>query len=105
METYEIKWTSRAKKDLRKVYDFYTDSIGEEKAFGIVINILDRVEFLTDNKFVEMGSIDEYFMHLKFEYKKLIENNIKITHRLSESKPIIFINRVFDTRQNPSKNK
>ncbi len=51
-----------------------------------------------------MGAIDEQFTHLKRIYKKLIEQNIKITYRTSDRKPIIYINRVFDTRQNPNKN-
>lgn len=105
MEKYEIKWTSRARKDLRKVYDFYTKSVGEEKAFEIILNLLQRVDFLADAKFVEMGAFDEEFKHLKHRYKKLIERDIKITYRLSTSKYFIYINRVFDTRQHPSKNR
>ena len=105
METYEINWTSRAKKDLRKVYNFYTESIGEEKAFEFITILLERVDILSEGKFVKTGAIDEEFKHLKREYKKLIESNIKITYRLSSSKNIVYINRVFDTRQNPLKNK
>lgn len=105
METHEIIWTSRATKDLRKVYDFYTQQIGEEKAFAIIQSILDKVDVLTDGKFVKIGAIDEEFKHMKRQYKKLIEKNIKITYRLSASKPIVYINRVFDTRQDPIKNK
>lgn len=105
METYEIKWTSRAKKDLRKVYKFYTELTGEEKAFKIITTLLERVDVLSDAKYVKMGAIDEQFSHLKHKYKKLIEKNIKITYRLSTSKPIVYINRVFETRQHPSENK
>ncbi|MBI9065002.1 MAG: type II toxin-antitoxin system RelE/ParE family toxin [Marinilabiliaceae bacterium] len=105
METHEIIWTSRATKDLRKVYDFYPQQIGEEKAFAIIQSILDKVDVLTDGKFVKIGAIDEEFKHMKRQYKKLIEKNIKITYRLSASKPIVYINRVFDTRQDPIKNK
>ena len=105
METYEINWTSRAKRDLRKVYNFYTESIGEEKAFEFITTVLERVDILSDIKFVKIGAIDEEFKHLKREYKKLIESNIKITYRLSSSKNVVYINRIFDTRQNPSKNK
>ena len=105
METYEINWTSRAVKDLRKVYGFNTDVIGEEKAFELVQLLLERVDLLSDNKFVRMGAVDEEFKHLKRDYKKLIEGDIKITYRLSSNKPIVYINRIFDTRQNPLKNK
>lgn len=105
MEKYEISWTSRAKKDLRRVYIFYTELAGEEKAFEIITRLLGQVDMLSDGKYVKMGAIDEQFRHLKHEYKKLIEKNIKITYRLSTSKPTVYINRVFETRQHPSKNK
>jgi plasmid stabilization system protein ParE len=105
LETYEIVWTSRAAKDLRKVYDFYTHQIGEEKAFEIIQHLLNKVEVLSDARFVKIGTVDEEFKHLKRHYKKLIEKNIKITYRLSKNKPTVYINRLFDTRQNPSKNK
>ncbi len=105
MERYEINWTTRAKKDLRKVYNFYTESVSEEKAFEFIETILERVDMLSDARFVEMGAIDEEFKHLKKEYKKLIEKDIKVTYRLSKSKTKVYINRVFDTRQHPSKNK
>jgi len=105
LESYEIKWTSRAKKDLRKVYEFYTELAGEEKAFEKITTLLERVDVLSDAKHVKIGAIDEQFSHLKHQYKKLIEKNVKITYRLSTSKPIVYINRVFETRQHPSKNK
>ncbi|MCG8579426.1 MAG: type II toxin-antitoxin system RelE/ParE family toxin [Bacteroidales bacterium] len=105
METYEIVWTSRATKDLRKVYDFYADQIGEEKAFTIIQGLLDKVDVLSDDRFVKIGALDEEFKHLKRQYKKLIEKNIKITYRLSANKPVVYINRLFDTRQNPTRNK
>jgi len=105
LETCKINWTSRAVKDLRKIYIFYTEQIGEEKAFEIIQNVVNKVGFLSDKRFVEMGVVDEQFKHLKRTYKKLIEQNIKITYRTSSNKTIIYINRIFDTRQNPNKNK
>ena len=105
METYKIVWTFRAKKDLRKVYVFYNELAGESKAFEIIERLLERINLLTDKRFVKMGAIDEQFRHLKHDYKKLIEKDVKITYRLSTSKPIAYINRVYETRQHPAKNK
>lgn len=105
MEGYEIKWTFRAKKDLRKVYDFYSELAGEEKAYEVVSKLLERVDILSDSKFVAIGTIDETFVHFRITYKKLIYKTIKITYRQSKSKPIVYINRVFDMRQHPTKNK
>lgn len=105
MEKYKIKWTSRAIKDLRKVYLFYTEQIGEAKAFDLIQILLKKVDVLSDERFVKMGAVDEQFSHLQREYRKLIEKNIKITYRLSSTKNQVYINRIFDTRQNPAKNR
>lgn len=105
MEAYEISWTIRATKDLRKIYNFNIGLIGEEKAFGLILLLLERVDMLSNQKFVRMGAVDEEFKHLKRGYKKLIEGDFKITYRINTAKPIIYINRVFDTRQDPRKNR
>lgn len=101
----EIVWTKRAVKDLRKAYDFNTELQGEEKAFKLAQAIIARVDFLIDDRFINMGSIDETFHHLKRGYQKLIEGHHKITYRESSDKQKIYINRIFDTRQNPKKNR
>ena len=105
METCQIIWTSRAVSDLRKIYNFNSDTIGEEKAFEIVQLIIRRIDLLSDKRFVEMGTSDESFEHLSRSYKKLVEGYYKITYRLSSNKKVVYINRVFDSRQNPSKNR
>lgn len=105
MEKYEITWTSRAKKDLHKNYKFNTELNGEEKAFDIVTTVIRRIDALSDPRFVEMGPVDEDFRHLKRGYKKIIVGHLRITYRLSKNKPVVYINRVFDSRQHPSKNK
>jgi plasmid stabilization system protein ParE len=104
MAEYQIKWTARAIKDLQKVYFFNIDLMGEEKSFAIIETLLSRVDFLADKRFVKIGPTDQQFSHLKRKYKKLIEGHIKITYRVSSDKTSVYINRVFDTRQNPRKN-
>lgn len=105
MEKYEINWTLRAVRDLRRIYHFQTEFMGEEKAFDLVQLILKKVDVLSDKRFSGIGAVDEEFSHLKRQYKKLIVKNLKITYRLNKSRRVIYINRVFDTRQNPAKNK
>jgi len=73
--------------------------------FELIQLLLSKVDVLSDERFVKMGTIDEEFNHLKKQYKKLIGKNIKITYRPSLTKPVVYINRVFDTRQNPAKNR
>ena len=98
-------WTERALKDLKKINEFNSELLSEEKALKITQQIVDKVEILEDYNFdyTEIGAKDESFSHLKKEYRKLIEGNYKITYREGMSK--IYINRIFDTRQNPNKNK
>lgn len=71
------------------MYVFYVELAREPKAFEIVESLLKRVVVLSDGRFVEMGAKDEQFQHLKHDYKKLIEKNIKITYRLSTTNSIV----------------
>lgn len=100
-----IVWSRRSLNDLRKIYDFHVASSGLKFADKIVANILDKADLLESNKFdySHIGSVDESFSHLKYSYRKLIEGHYKITYRIGRGK--IYIVRIFDTRQNPNKNK
>ncbi len=82
---------------------FYGELYGEEKAKEIAYKIHKRASVLSEEKYVKTGAIDESFSHLKHEYRKLIEGYCKITYR--EGKNKVYIVRIFDTRQNPNKNK
>lgn len=100
-----VFWTSRAIKDLEKITRFNSKLFGFNKAIAIALEIKKETEIFENIEydFSEIGSIDESFSHLKRDYRKLLVHHCKITYR--EGKDKIFINRVFDTRQNPSKNK
>ena len=99
-----IIWSKRAKKDLEKILFFNATLLGEDKAKKIVFKIFQRTLILENRMvdFKKIGIIDEDFLHLKNEYRKLTEKNYRITYR--EGKTKIFIVRVFDMRQNPKKN-
>lgn len=98
-----VFWTTRALKDLEKTTRFNALLYGFTKAIEIATEIRKSTEILENSNFSEIGSVDEDFLHLKRKYRKLIHHHCKITYR--ESKTKIYINRVFDTRQNPNKNK
>jgi plasmid stabilization system protein ParE len=99
-----VFWTSRAIKDLEKVTRFIARIHGFEKAIKIAVSLRKHTEILENPQFnfIELGEIDSDFKHLKREYRKLICHHCKITYR--EGRDKIYINRVFDTRQNPVKN-
>ncbi|WP_395078044.1 type II toxin-antitoxin system RelE/ParE family toxin [Flavobacterium sp.] len=98
-------WTKRALSDLEKIYIFNTHLFGSITSKEIVLKIIEKAEILEEITFdyTKIGEIDKDFNHLKRNYRKLIEGHCKITYRIGNSK--IYINRIFDTRQNPNKNK
>lgn len=100
-----IFWTSRSTKDLEKITRFNAQLYGFEKAIEIALKIHKTTEILDNPNydFSQIGAVDTEFLHLKRNYRKLISGHCKITYR--EGKTKIYINRLFDTRQNPSKNK
>jgi len=100
-----VDLTKRAIKDLNKIKSFNLKLIGEEKAESIIDEIFDTFSIL-ENKNIDLkkiGAVDNEFLHLKQEYRKLFYQYYKITYR--EGKTNIYIIRVFDMRQNPNKNK
>lgn len=106
MENFrEIIWTKRAVNDLRNAYDFNSEIYGEEKSFAIVQKIISKVELLKDERFEEIGLIDEDFQHLKDEYRKINVGYLKVNYRVGFDNNRLYINRIFDTRRNPKKNK
>lgn len=103
--TKPVFWTERALKDLQKIYNFNIEIIGQDKAFEIISLVVEKVSILENLSFsyITIGAVDESFSHLKMQYRKLLEGHYKITYREGRSK--IYINRIFDTRQHPNKNK
>ncbi len=97
-------WTHRAKKDLEKMFDFNKILYDIEIAKELAYKIQERTLLLENSEynFEEIGSIDASFSHLKHTYRKLIEGYCKITYRVGKNR--IYIVRIFDTRQHPSKN-
>ncbi len=100
-----VFWTAKSIKDLEKITRFNIQLYGFKKAIDIALEIRKHTEILENPtfEFSEIGSVDEAFLELKHEYRKLIYKNCKITYPEGTSK--IYMNRVFDTRQNPKKNK
>ena len=93
-----VQLTSRALKDLQKVRGFNDLLYGVSKSKEIINTIFETIEILEnpDVDFTEIGAIDEDFVHLKYDYRKLITSHYKITYRKNKSK--IYVVRIFDTR-------
>jgi toxin ParE1/3/4 len=95
----EIIWTIRSKNDLKQIYTQLCTQIPEQKAFEVVQRIIDRVEQLSEMP--EMGQREPLLTKLKKVYRRLVEGNYKIIYNVADD--TIYINRIFDTRQNPKK--
>ena len=100
-----VELTSRAIKDLNKIKSFNKALFGEEKAEFIIDKIFSHLKILESPNIdlKKVGAIDESFLKLKRTYRNLFLDYYKITYR--EGKTKMYIVRVFDTRQNPNKNK
>jgi len=100
-----VKWTSRATKDLEEITMFYIELYGLAKARTIATELRQSTEILERKNIdtSQIGALDDAFLHLKRDYRKLIKHHCKITYR--EGKTKIYVVRVFDTRQHPKKNK
>ena len=99
----KYKLTSRALKDLKKTYSFYSVLYGKSKSEQIVTGFFDYLSILeSQSDFTQIGPVDEQFSSYSFEYRKLFFGYLKITYRVG--KETIYIVRIFDSRQNPKKN-
>lgn len=96
----EIAWTKRSVNDLNKIYKFYIPKVGEEKAFQFIELLVDEVKII-EKGFIKIGAKYTSNKFPQIEYRKLIFSHYIIIYRVSSKK--IYINKVFDTRQNPLK--
>ncbi len=96
--------TNRAIKDIVKIRNFNIELYGEKIASKIVDDLFGYIGILEnpDQNFAKIGTKDEAFSHLKRNYRKLIIKTVKVIYRVGRTK--IYVVRVFDTRQNPTKN-
>jgi len=95
----EIIWTETAKNDLKNIFNFIKSEININKAQLIVFQIIDETSVLQNMP--EAGQKEPKFEHLKNEYRRLIFKHYKIVYHISAE--LVYINRVFDSRQNPNK--
>ncbi len=95
----EIEWTDTAKKNVRRLYKFYTKTASEEIAKKILEPLFPFV--LTLKEINLIGQEEEDLKHLKSGHRYLVIGHNKILYKLRKEK--IYITHVFDTRQDPVK--
>jgi plasmid stabilization system protein ParE len=98
-KSVEIIWTMKSKSDLKQIYTQLCTQIPEEKVFEVVQRIITKVDMLAEMP--EMGQRETLLAKLKKVYRRLVESHYKIIYNFTDD--TIYINRIFDSRQNPNK--
>jgi toxin ParE1/3/4 len=93
-----VIFTTKALTDLIDI-QIFLENISENYADKTVDEIYKRAFDL--ESFPEMGQREPLLVKYSIAYRYLIEGDYKIIYSVENDK--IFINRIFDTRQNPKK--
>jgi plasmid stabilization system protein ParE len=97
----KIEITKNAEERLKEIYKYYKREASITIARRIKNEILERIKTLKDYK--DLGPIDEHLKYLHLGHRKLTEGNYKIVYRLENN--LIYITDIFDTQQDPDKQK
>jgi plasmid stabilization system protein ParE len=95
----KIIWSNFAIENLKDIFDYYTINANKKVAHKIRKQILNSTKQLIKNP--ESGQIEFYLDKLKQNHRYVLSGHYKIIYRIENDK--IFINDVFDARQNPNK--
>lgn len=98
-EKREVVWTRAAQTDLKAIYEFNIPLQGEDRAFELVELIRQKADVLYQPIIGSTRFISP--RHPERNYQKLvIAPYILIYRQIGE---VIFVNRIFDSRQDPNK--
>ena len=91
---FSVFWTSKSFEDISNIHHYLSNKISSETANKIIDEIYQAVNSIT---FVEQFQIDEY----RKDCRRIIVRNYKILYYIKDSE--IFVIRVFNTLQDPTK--
>ena len=91
---FSVFWTSKSFEDISNIHHYLSNKISSETANKIIDEIYQAPNSIT---FVEQFQIDEY----RKDCRRIIIRNYKILYHIKDSE--IFVIRVFNTLQDPSK--
>lgn len=95
----EVIWTAQAKDDLLKIYEFNSLILGEERAYSLIEELVEKVDVLYQG--ISGGTRYISDRHPEINYQKLIYGYYLIFYR--EDGKRTYVNKIFDARQNPEK--
>jgi plasmid stabilization system protein ParE len=96
-----ISWTDFAKKQLRKIFNYYKRRAGLPIAENLVSGITESVTDLALQ--TKIGQHEELLIERPPGFRYLVYKNYKIIYWIDPETNQIIIADVFDTRQNPIK--
>ncbi|MFK7900750.1 MAG: type II toxin-antitoxin system RelE/ParE family toxin [Cyclobacteriaceae bacterium] len=96
---FTVLWSDESKTDLDTIFDSYSE-YSMDYAKNVVSSVLSREEQLST--FPLSGSY-QYPDIFNNRYRYLVEGNYKIIYHVSENESIVYVDTIFDTRQEPSK--
>ena len=91
---FSVIWTSKSFEDISNIHNYLSNKISTETANKIIDEIYQAPNSIT---FVEQFQIDEY----RNDCRRIIVRNYKILYHIKDFE--IFIIRVFNTLQDPTK--
>lgn len=100
MKKVRVIWSNEALHDLEILHDF----LAQESVLAarrITENILTRTRQL--ETFPESGATQKLRKKSKTTYRYLVEGNYKIIYRYDQTLHAVFVETIFDTRQDPPK--
>lgn len=95
----KVIWSDFAIENLKDIFEYYSINANKKVAHVIRKQILDATQQLKENP--ESGQRELCLESLEQVYRYLVVSNYKIIYRFDDNQ--IFINDVFDTRQDPNK--
>lgn len=94
-----IHWTDASLIQLEQIYTFLKELESVSFAQKTIQNIVDKTIYLKKNPYI--GPKEPLLSKNKKDYRYLVEGNYKIIYRVEHTD--VFINSIFDCRQNPKK--
>lgn len=91
-------WSTEALVDLESIYDFLAEK-SPTSARRIAENILSRI--MQIESFPESGVLQTMLKNTGREYRYLVEGNYKIIYSHQAERQVVYVEIIFDTRQNP----
>lgn len=100
MKKTQVIWSREALIDLENIYDFLAEK-SPHAAKQTIENILARTRQL--ETFPDSGSIQKTLKTKHKAYRYLVEGNYKIIYSYRSKVLTVYIETIFDTRQDPGK--